>query len=93
MNTYPTCETVISKCSVPEHGEPQINYCGAAGGRATSFYGSPIICTYHRLLSNHVILCRNAVGRVDITEKGLGAKFRDCGDGWYCDEAPTEHHG
>ncbi len=89
MNTYPSCERVISACSMPEHGEPQINYCGEPGGRATPYGDSPIICTYHRMLSNHVLLCRNKMGRVEITEQGLGAKFRKCGDGGYCNRAPT----
>ncbi len=89
MNTYPTCETVISECNVPEHYEPQINYCGEPGGRARPFGVSSIICTYHRLLSNHVLMCFNKIGRADITETGLGARFRKCGDQWYCAEAPT----
>ena len=38
-----------------------------------------------RELKGHVDACHDAAGRVSITGKGLGAKFRECGDGWLCD--------
>ena len=40
-----------------------------------------------RELRGHVDACHDAAGRVSITGKGLGAKFRECGDGWLCAKA------
>lgn len=69
---------------MPEHGEPQINYCGEPGGRATPYGDSAVICTYHRLLSNHVLMCGKAVPGGN---PGDGPVY--CGHGGYCDQAPT----